>query len=170
MACASGTTATPASCVDRLPAIGWSSMRMPARPARIDSATSRRTAMMPPCPVSPSMMTGKRTLRAIQPAIVTPSVIVATPTSASPVYAPTTPLVPTQATAAPAASMSRAWAALGACHPARTRSVRWISGGRGVGGFPAAMEGRLPRTVPPSARVSCPPLTCDGPSRKVPGA
>ena len=41
--------------------------------------------MMPPCPVSPSMITGIVTLSAIQPAICTHSVIVAVPTSASPV-------------------------------------------------------------------------------------
>ena len=47
-ACSRGTTSTPASCVLRFPSMGWSSMRIPARPARMDSAISRRTAIMPP--------------------------------------------------------------------------------------------------------------------------
>ncbi len=49
------------------------------------SRIRRRTAMTPPWPVSPSIITGIETLSAIQPAIVTHSVIVAVPTSASPV-------------------------------------------------------------------------------------
>jgi hypothetical protein len=60
-------------------------MRIPDMPAWIQSRTSRRTAMMPPWPVSPSMITGVATLLAIQPAICTHSVIDAVPTSASPV-------------------------------------------------------------------------------------
>ncbi len=45
-------------------------MRMPASPARMLSRISRRTAMIPPWPVSPSIITGIETLSAIQPAIV----------------------------------------------------------------------------------------------------
>ena len=54
-------------------------------PALMLSRTRRRTAMMPPWPVSPSMITGVVTLPAIQPATCTHSVIVAVPTSAMPV-------------------------------------------------------------------------------------
>src|SRR5438067_2032236 len=43
-------------------------MRTLAMPRRMHSRTMRRTAMIPPCPVSPSMMTGIETLSAIQPA------------------------------------------------------------------------------------------------------
>ena len=57
------------------------------------------------------MITGIETLSAIQPAIVTHSVIVAVPTSARPVYAPTTPPVPTNNASQPAFSMIRACAA-----------------------------------------------------------
>src|SRR5580704_19399097 len=73
------------------------------------------------------MITGIETLSAIQPAIVTHSVIVAVPTSARPVYAPTTPPVPTNNAWQPAFSMIRACAAVGGCKTARTLSRRWIS-------------------------------------------
>src|SRR5580693_2279660 len=72
------------------------------------------------------MITGIDTLSAIQPAIVTHSVIVAVPTSARPVYAPTTPPVPTNNASQPAFSMIRACAAVGGCKTARTLSRRWI--------------------------------------------
>src|SRR5438132_14096506 len=73
------------------------------------------------------MITGIDTLSAIHPAIVTHSVIVAVSTSERPVYAPTTPPVPTNSASQPAFSMIRACAAVGGCETARTLSRRWIS-------------------------------------------
>src|SRR5688572_21462491 len=99
-------------------------MRMPATPARMHSRIMRRTAMMPPWPVSPSRMMGKFTLCAIQPAICTHSVMVAVPTSDRPVYEPTTPLVPTKPHSQPARSMMRAWVAVGGCSTTSTLSRR----------------------------------------------
>src|SRR6476646_2728081 len=124
MACSSGTTCTPADCVRRLPSIGWSSMRTPASPASMHSRTRRRTAMMPPWPVSPSRITGKFTAPAIHCPICTPSLIVAVPTSANPVYPPTTAEVPTKPASQPACSMMRASAAVGGCSTVSTRSLR----------------------------------------------
>jgi hypothetical protein len=100
--------------------------RIPAIPARIHSRTMRRTAMMPPWPVSPSMITGIDTLSAIHPAMVTHSVMVAVPTSESPVYAPTTPPVPTNNASQPPFCIIRACAAVGGCKTANTLSRRWI--------------------------------------------
>ena len=102
-------------------------MRTPAIPARMHSRTIRRTAMIPPWPVSPSMMTGNCTACAIHPATVTHSSMVSAPTSDSPVYAPTTPPVPTKPTSQPAFSMIRAQAAFGGCSTDSTRSVRLIN-------------------------------------------
>src|ERR1041384_7573880 len=99
-------------------------MRTPASPASMHSRTRRRTAIVPPCPVSPSRITGNSTARAIHLPICTHSPIVAVPTSASPVYPPTTAEVPTKPASQPARSMMRASAAVGGCSTERTRSFR----------------------------------------------
>src|SRR4029078_10803150 len=99
-------------------------------PARMHSRTRRRTAMTPPWPVSPSMMIGKLTACAIHPAIVTHSVMLRVPTSARPVYAPTTPPVPTKPASHPARSMILPCAAVGGCSTTSTLSLRCISSRR----------------------------------------
>src|SRR3954469_6579488 len=99
-------------------------MRTPARPASMHSRTRRRTAMMPPCPVSPSRITGNSTDCAIHLPICTHSVIDAVPTSARPVYPPTTAEVPTKPASQPACSITRASAAVGGWSTERTRPLR----------------------------------------------
>src|SRR4029079_13870700 len=105
-------------------------MRTPATPASMHSRTRRRTAMMPPWPVSPSRITGNSTACAIHLPICTHSVIEALPTSARPVMTPTTAEVPTTAASQPARSITRARAAVGGCRTARTRSLRASSSRR----------------------------------------
>src|SRR3954464_3742481 len=99
-------------------------MRTPARAASMHSRTRRRTAMMPPWPVSPSRITGNSTDCAIHLPICTHSVIVAVPTSARPVWPPTTAEVPTKPASQPACSITRASAAVGGWSTARTRPLR----------------------------------------------
>src|SRR3954464_1718903 len=75
-------------------------------------------------------MTGKATLWAIHFPIWTHSVMLAVPTSASPVMPPTTAEVPTKPASQPARSMMRASAAVGGCSTERTRSLRASSSRR----------------------------------------
>src|SRR4051794_40394018 len=105
-------------------------MRTPARPASMHSRTRRRTAMMPPWPVSPSRITGNETEPAIHFAICTHSVMLAVPTSARPVIPPTTAEVPTKPASQPAFSITRASAAVGGCSTDSTRPLRASSSRR----------------------------------------
>src|SRR3954465_192339 len=129
-------------------------MRTPAGPVSMHSRTRRRTAMMPPCPVSPSRITGNSTDCAIHLPICTHSVIDAVPTSARPVYPPTTAEVPTKPASQPACSITRASAAVGGCNTERTRSLRASSSRRRFDLLEATACVKAHRVIPEELALS----------------